>query len=147
MPRLAAVGRVIERRYTCDGADQSPPLRWSGIPAKAAELVLFVMNLKPVAGKLFFDWAIAGIDPKSRGLPAGRLPAGAVLGRNGFGKDGYSICPSGHAREQYAFALFAPSRRLSPRPGFDPLRLRAQILGFAPNSALLAASYAAATSP
>lgn len=137
-----AKGEPIERRYTCDGEDRSPPIKWSGIPANAAELALFVINFKPVDGKLFFDWAVAGIDPRLKGLPAGRLPAGAVVGRNGFGKVGYSICPSGRRTESYVIVLFAPPRRLARRPGFEPVALHQRILQLAPKAGLLGASYA-----
>ena len=49
--------------YTCDGKDSWPELRWSGVPAGTAELVLFAMNVQPVEEKLFVDWAVAGLDP------------------------------------------------------------------------------------
>jgi phosphatidylethanolamine-binding protein (PEBP) family uncharacterized protein len=131
----------LPREYTCDGADISPPLRWHGIPPDAAELVLFAINLYPANGKLFFDWSVAGINPKLGGLQAGRLPSGAVVGRNGLGHNAYSICPPGSAREQYVFVLFAPPKKLSAQPGFEPLALRSQILDIAPSAGLLSASY------
>ncbi len=33
-----AAGATIPRPYTCDGADISPPLHWSGVPAQSREL-------------------------------------------------------------------------------------------------------------
>lgn len=143
-PRVSARGEPLHqlpREYTCDGADISPPLRWHGIPPDAAELVLFAINLYPANGKLFFDWSVAGINPKLGGLQAGRLPSGAVVGRNGLGHNAYSICPPGSAREQYVFVLFAPPKKLSAQPGFEPLALRSQILDIAPSAGLLSASY------
>ena len=35
-------GAEIPRRYTCQGDDCSPPLRWTGVPAAAQSLVLIV---------------------------------------------------------------------------------------------------------
>jgi phosphatidylethanolamine-binding protein (PEBP) family uncharacterized protein len=35
-------GSEIPRRYTCTGANVSPPLSWSGVPANAKSLVLIV---------------------------------------------------------------------------------------------------------
>ena len=32
----------IPKIYTCEGADKSPPLAWSGVPAGAKSLVLIV---------------------------------------------------------------------------------------------------------
>src|ERR1017187_7563044 len=95
--QVAGAGREVDRETTCDGADRSPALKWRGIPANAAELTLFVLDLQPVNHKLFFDWAVAGLSPKLKGLEAGRLPPGAVVGRNGFGHTGYSICQIGRA--------------------------------------------------
>ena len=37
-----AHGGSIPKRYTCDGADVSPPLAWSGVPSNAQSLALIV---------------------------------------------------------------------------------------------------------
>ncbi len=123
--------------YTCNGKDTSPPLRWSGVPAGTQELVLFVMNLVPVNEELFFDWALAGIDPGLEELKEGELPKGAVLGRNGHGNRAYSICPQGKA-ETYIFALYALPQRLNAKPGFDPLTLRKEVMDLSGNVGLMA---------
>jgi phosphatidylethanolamine-binding protein (PEBP) family uncharacterized protein len=133
---------MLGRDYTCDGADRSPALSWHGVPSNSAELVLFVINLKPVKHELFVDWAVAGLNPKSSGLQTGRLQPGAVVGRNGFGHAAYSICPRGAARERYVFALYAPTKHVAAQPGFEPLALRAQVLSSSRGDGLLVASYA-----
>jgi phosphatidylethanolamine-binding protein (PEBP) family uncharacterized protein len=127
--------------YTCDGKDTWPSLRWAGVPPGTAELALFAMNVEPVGEKLFFDWAVAGLDPGLGGLKTGVLPKGAVLGRNSFGKSGYSICPPG-SEETYIFALYALPKALSLDRGFDPRTLRDEALRVSGNVGLLAASYA-----
>jgi len=131
---------TLPATYTCDGKDTWPPLKWSGVPAGTAELALFALNLEPVDEALFFDWALAGIDPSSEGTESGQLPKGAVVGRNSFGKNGYSICPAGD-RETVIFALYALPQDLGARTGFDPATLRKQILASSGNSGLLAVSY------
>jgi phosphatidylethanolamine-binding protein (PEBP) family uncharacterized protein len=128
--------------YTCDGANSWPALRWSGVPAETEELILYVMNAKPVDGRLFFDWALAGLDPSSESLEAGELPTGAVVGTNSFGKRGYSICPEPGGAETYLFALFALPRALSPAPGFDPRALREATLAASGDVGLMSAVYA-----
>ena len=135
-------GNPLPTAFTCEGADLSPPLRWSGVPSSANELVLMALNLLPVEGALFFDWAVAGLDPDLSELEKGKLPEGAVLGENSFGKRGYSICPpeSGKA-EKYLFMIYAIPTALDPKPGFDPLRLREEVLAEAGNVGLLATSY------
>jgi phosphatidylethanolamine-binding protein (PEBP) family uncharacterized protein len=119
IPTLLREG-YIPKRYTCDGADVSLPVRWSHVPSGAAELAMFVANLQPVHGRLFFDLALAGLDPTSHGISAGTLPSGAVVGRNSFGKVGYSICPAkGTREEQFIVRVVALSRPLAVAPGLD----------------------------
>ncbi len=127
--------------YTCDGENSWPELQWGGVPPGTAELILYAMSVQPVEEQLFVDWALAGLDPNLTGIEADRLPRGAVVGTNGFGKRGYDICPSG-AGEIYMFALYALPRRLSPRPGFDARELRREILDVSGNVGLLPAVYA-----
>lgn len=139
LPSEGGAGRLAST-YTCDGRDIWPELRWSGVPAGSAELILYAMNLAPVEGKLFVDWAVAGLDPGSDGVEAGQLPKGAVVGTNSSGKRGYEICPSGG--EIYIFALYALPRSLSPARGFDARELRKQILDVSGDVGLLSATYA-----
>ena len=125
--------------YTCDGKGIWPALQWQGVPTGTAELALLVMNAQPVQGKLFFDWALAGIDPSLTAIEAGRLPKGAIAGQNSFGKDGYEICPP--QGETYIFALYALPDPLKAKQGFDPHALREAILAQSGNVGLMAASY------
>jgi phosphatidylethanolamine-binding protein (PEBP) family uncharacterized protein len=133
--------QTLSAEYTCDGKSTSPALRWQGVPSGTAELVLFAMNIQPVEGKLFFDWAVAGLSPELEEIEAGKLPKGAVVGRNGFGKNGYEICPEG-AGETYMFTLFALPQKLSPGQGFEPVALRKAVAGVPGDVGLLALSYA-----
>ena len=143
-PALQTVPSGVDRlpaANTCDGADSSPEIRWKGVPAGTQELVLFAMNSRPVAGKIFFDWAVAGIDPTADGLEAGKLPRGAVIGQNSFGQAAYSICPPQGTSETYIFALYAVPQPLGARKGFDPKALRQQAGELAGNGGLMAAAY------
>jgi phosphatidylethanolamine-binding protein (PEBP) family uncharacterized protein len=137
-----APGATLPAANTCTGKDTSPALRWSGVPDGTAELVLLVLNVEPVQGHLFFDWAVGGLDPSLEGIEAGKLPQGAVLGRNGDGKSAYSICPPKGGSENYVFMLYAIPTALEPKPGFSPIALREAILAQAGNVGLLGASYA-----
>jgi phosphatidylethanolamine-binding protein (PEBP) family uncharacterized protein len=139
---LASAGHLgrLDATYTCDGKDSWPQLKWGGVPAGSAELALFAMNLQPVNEKIFFDWALAGIDPGLTEIQAGKLPKGVIVGTNGFGRVGYSLCPQG-AGETYMFALYALPTSLSPQRGFDPLELRKRVLDASGNAGLLPAVY------
>ncbi len=110
---------ALPKAYTCDGADTSPAVQWSAVPHGTAELALFIVNLTPINGAAFFDWAVAGLSPSSHGISAGALPAGAVAGTNSFGKLGYSICPAKGTGESYIARLVALPRPLAAKPGFD----------------------------
>lgn len=131
---------ALPLQYTCDGKSMSPALHWQGVPEGTAELALFAMNLQPVRGKLFFNWAVAGISPELEEIKAGQLPKGSVVGRNSFGKVDYELCPEGGS-ETYMFALFALPKKLSPSRGFDPLVLRKEVTDISGNVGLLAVSY------
>ena len=91
------------------------------MPSGTAEVGLFAMNVLPVNGKLFFDWALMGLSPKSRGVNAGALPAGAAEGRNSAGKLGYSFCPPrGPRPEHMIIRIIALKHPIAAKPGFDP---------------------------
>jgi phosphatidylethanolamine-binding protein (PEBP) family uncharacterized protein len=63
-------GGTIPVRYTCDGANISPPLRWTAPPRGTKLLSLTVLDPDaPVPGG-FVHWRIAKLAPSLRGLPA-----------------------------------------------------------------------------
>ncbi len=132
--------QALSAEYTCDGKNTSPALRWQGVPQGTAELALLAMNIQPVKGKLFFDWAVAGLSPELEEIEAGKLPKGAIVGRNSFGKADYEICPEGSS-ETYIFALFALPQKLSPNPGFEPFAFRKAVLDISGNAGILALGY------
>jgi phosphatidylethanolamine-binding protein (PEBP) family uncharacterized protein len=132
---------ALPTTYTCDGKDTWPELKWRGVPAGTAELALLVLNLEPVNEALFFDWVVAGLDPSLESLDSGRLPKGAVVGQNGFGQNGYSVCPP-KGQETIIFALYALPQPLAAHKGFDPAALRKQILAMSGDTGLLAVTYA-----
>lgn len=116
----------IPSLYTCDGADKPLPLRWSTVPKGTRELVL-VMRDPDAPIPDFVHWAVAGIPPSAR-----QIPAGAIEGRNSSGTIGYhGPCPPrGDRPHHYVLtlsALAAPSG-LTKR-GFSADALRAAALG------------------
>jgi phosphatidylethanolamine-binding protein (PEBP) family uncharacterized protein len=114
-------GGKIPARYTCDGADVSLPLRWGAIPRGTVELLLFVLDLKsePTVKPVVY-WAVAGLHPTLRGLSAGRLPPGAIVGRNSLGQARYTICPArSEGLQRYAVALLTMPHAVSLTPGFS----------------------------
>ncbi len=70
-------GDPIPERFSCEGENLPPPLRWSGAPADAAEVAL-VLEDPDATGGIFVHWIVAGLDPKVQSLEPGALPEGAV---------------------------------------------------------------------
>ncbi|HZU87730.1 MAG TPA: YbhB/YbcL family Raf kinase inhibitor-like protein [Stellaceae bacterium] len=117
-----APGGAIPAQYTCDGADISPPLAWSGTPAGTRSFVLVVAD-PDAPGGTFRHWAVYDIPAGATGLPAGygaaRPAAGLGEARNDFGRPGYGgpCPPRGGGTHHYHFRLMAISR---PRLDLGP---------------------------
>lgn len=107
-----ADGDVIPQRYTRDGENVSPPLRWSGVPDGARSLVL-VMEDPDAPRGTFGHWAVFNIDPDVDRLPEaeGAKPGPDALrqGQNDFGNAYYDgpEPPRGHGVHHYHFRLAA----------------------------------------
>src|SRR5271165_6315193 len=98
-------GGAMPVRYTCDGAGVSPPLAWRNVPAGAAELLLLAIDLNGGNGDAI-QWAVGGLGPGSHGIPAGRLPHGAVVGLNSAGEARWGgICGAKGQVHHVAFLL------------------------------------------
>ena len=103
-------GGNIPSKFSCDGADTSPPLQISDIPSGAKSLVLIIDDPDAPSG-LFTHWAVWNISPQTSTIAEGSTPKG-VQGTNDFGKSGYGgpCPPSGTHR--YYFKIFALDREL-----------------------------------
>jgi phosphatidylethanolamine-binding protein (PEBP) family uncharacterized protein len=137
-------GGAIPAQYTCDGAGTSPPLQWAGVPSGMKELFLFISNLEtraPGGGELT-SWAVGGLKPTLTGISAGKLPAGAIVGRNSFGKRGYTLCPpKGSPVQHYLVVVYALQHPVTVSPGFAANVLSKTISHTAEYSGLAGFSY------
>jgi Raf kinase inhibitor-like YbhB/YbcL family protein len=114
----------IPRAHTCDGADQSPPLAWSGVPEGARQLALIVDD-PDAPGRTFVHWVVYGLPPSATGLPAGiprdgtlTRPAPAMQGMNDFRHTGWNgPCPPPGAPHRYVFTLYALDSEMKLSPG------------------------------
>jgi Raf kinase inhibitor-like YbhB/YbcL family protein len=97
----------VPRQYTCDGADRSPALAWSGVPEGATELRLTVKDVDAPGGTLV-HWTVARIQPADGSSGDGQVPAGGVQGPNSFGSTAYrGPCPPPGRPHRYVFTLDA----------------------------------------
>lgn len=118
---------AIPVSYTCAGAGISPALSWQKVPAKAAELFLFVIDDDSSGPEGGIRWVVGEIDPSSTGVAAGKVPSGGVVGTNTAGKAAYSpICPAKGKSETIEFVMYALSKKLALSPGFQPTTAESQ---------------------
>lgn len=98
--------------YTdCGGANVSPMLRWSGVPAKTRSFVLTVWDPDAPHAGGWWHWIAYNILPATRGLAAGSGAAGShvgTFGKNDFGDATYDgPCPPPGKPHRYVFTLYA----------------------------------------
>lgn len=117
-------GGPIPRAHTCDGADLSPPLAWSGVPEGAKSLAL-IMDDPDAPGGTFVHWLLYGLPPLTASLASGfpkdgsvTKPVAARQGVNDFRKVGYGgPCPPRGPAHRYFFKLYALGEDLGLPPG------------------------------
>jgi Raf kinase inhibitor-like YbhB/YbcL family protein len=110
-----AVGGTMPADYTCDGADMSPPLSWSGAPLRTTAFTLLEQDIDTVkASEPFTQWLVynmpARVTTLAPGVPAKALLSnGAQQGRNDQQTIGYfGPCPNhGDPPHHYSFQLIA----------------------------------------
>ncbi len=113
-PAFAPNG-LIPSKYTCEGADMSPPLEWFGVPRETKTLVLIVDDpdapdpAKPQ--RVYVHWVVYNIPANVTKLPENAakagLPSGALVGLNDWHKQAYGgPCPP-IGRHRYFFKLYA----------------------------------------
>ncbi len=118
-PRLNGVGSP--KQYTCDGANISPPLEWKNVPAKAAALVLIMIDDSSTGPASGIRWFVGDINPSSKGIAAGKTPEGGIVGSDTQGKSGYGgICPPAGKTSTIQFTLYPLSKKIPLTPGFIP---------------------------
>lgn len=97
----------IPPQYTCDGENKNPPLSISEIPHGTVELVLIVDDPDAPTNEPWLHWIVWHIDPNTREIETGKLPSGAVEGKNSGGQAGYQgPCPP-DGTHRYRFTLYA----------------------------------------
>jgi Raf kinase inhibitor-like YbhB/YbcL family protein len=114
-------GAMIPEKYTCDGADVSPPLKWGALPAGTKSLALICDDPDAPVGT-WVHWVYYDIPADTEGLPEKVAPheqpaEGGTQGINDFRKIGYGgPCPPG-GTHRYYFKLYALDTTLDLAPG------------------------------
>ena len=115
-------GGSIPKKYTCDGADVSPALRWSDPPAGTESLALIADDPDAPVGT-WVHWVLFNLPSATRELPEGvprvkELGGGGLQGTNDFRKVGYGgPCPPPGNPHRYYFKLYALKSKLNLAAG------------------------------
>ena len=117
-----AEGEPIPAKYTCDGKNISPPLKWSGAPPGTKSLALIVDDPDAPVGT-WVHWVLYELPASTvelpEDLPKGQhLPNGSKQGLNDFEHLGYGgPCPPQGKPHRYFFKLYALAAPLGLKPG------------------------------
>ena len=120
-------GAMIPAKYTCDGVNISPPLKWSDAPEAAKSFTLICDDPDAPMGT-WVHWVAYNIPPEANELPekvpvVDTLPDGTRQGINDFRKTGYGgPCPPG-GTHRYYFKLYALDMELLVEPGMTKKKL------------------------
>jgi len=111
-------GDNIPQKFTCEGTDVSPHLRWGDIPAGTKSLTLIADDPDAPVGT-WVHWVIYDMEPLVSELWEGiarseELPGIGKQGINDFRKVGYGgPCPPPGKPHRYYFKLYALDTRLN----------------------------------
>ncbi|MHC4605092.1 MAG: YbhB/YbcL family Raf kinase inhibitor-like protein [Planctomycetota bacterium] len=91
-------GGLIPPKYTCDGADISPPLQWDAVPEGTKSIALISDDPDAPMGT-WVHWVLFNLPAETKELaenipPDSTLANGAMQGTTDFGRIGYGgPCP------------------------------------------------------
>lgn len=127
-------GGDIPKKFTCDGEDVSPALKWSEGPAATKSLALIADDPDAPAGT-WVHWVIYDLPANLRQLAESvprdnQLKAGGLQGTNDFGKVGYNgPCPPPGKPHRYFFKLYALDQFLNLKSGISRAELEKAMQG------------------
>ena len=98
-------GARVPTEFTCDGADQSPPLSWTG--GGDAKSWVLILDDPDAPGGTFTHWMLYDIPAATTQLPRSSSGIG-TSGKNDYGKTAYKgPCPPKGSNHRYFFKLYA----------------------------------------
>ena len=134
-------GAAIPKKYTEDGSDVSPPLKWQDVPNGTKELALICDDPDAPTSEPWVHWLLyklpADVSELHEGVAADaelKSPAGARQGKNSW-KMGRNVGyrgpapPKGHGVHHYHFRIYALDAPLSLAAKADKKELLAAMKG------------------
>jgi Raf kinase inhibitor-like YbhB/YbcL family protein len=99
-------GQQIPQKYTCDGQNLSPPLRWEGVPQNARSVAVLLDDPDAPSGT-FTHWILYDLPGKTAELKEGSS-GGGKEGVNSFKNSRYDgPCPPPNGAHRYFFHVYA----------------------------------------
>jgi Raf kinase inhibitor-like YbhB/YbcL family protein len=129
-----APGAEIPKKHSCEAADVSPALEWSGSPARTVSFALIMDDPDAPAGT-WVHWVLWNLPASAYELPEAvakqdQLHDGTRQGRNSFRKIGYNgPCPPPGKPHRYFFRLYALDEKLELAPGANSADLQQAMKG------------------
>lgn len=129
-----SAGETIPRKYTGEGEDISPELRWSALPPGAKELAVICDDPDSPGAESWVHWLAykipASVPVLAEGI-ASRPGAEMLQGRNSWGASGWRgpFPPKGHGRHRYDFSVYVLDESLKLKSGMDKAALLAAMQG------------------
>ena len=141
-------GGAMPQDCTCEGAEASPPLEWSGEPGTTKTFVLIMDDPDapdPKAPKMtFVHWVLYNIPASCHALEtsaADDLPEGTAVGMNDRRETGYTgPCPP-IGRHRYFHKLYALDASLPVLKGASKGQIEAAMKGHVVAQAELVGTY------
>jgi len=138
-------GEAIPRGYTCNGANVSPPLEWTGMPKTAKTIAIIADDPDAPAGT-WVHWVVYNLPAEGLGLientpQTETLNGGGLQGKNDFGKIGYGgpCPPSGTHR--YFFKFYVLDSELPLKSGATKAEVEKAMEGHIAGQAQLMGTY------
>lgn len=116
-------GGAIPEKYTGEGEDVSPDLKWDSLPEGTRSVAVFCHDPDAPLAKPgsygFTHWLLYNLAPDNNELP--EHTGLGTEGGNDFGKKGYNgpMPPEGHGVHHYYFWVVALDRNLELKPGLS----------------------------
>lgn len=108
----------IPKKYTCDGENLSPPLKWKN-PPKGTKSFVLIMDAPDAPQGIWDHWVIYNLPSETNTLSEGvrtkELPTPAKLALNSWNNKNYGgPCPPHNSEHTYYFKLYALRDLIKP---------------------------------
>ena len=119
---------TIPKKYTCDDANLSPALAWSGVPEGTRSLALIADDPDAPVGA-WVHCVLYDLPADLTSLPEGAQGMG-TQGNNDFRRSGYGgPCPPKGPAHRYYFKLYALDTQLNLKSGASKAEVEKAIKG------------------